>query len=208
MTATYAVKWREADGPVLMGRLELGRGGLVFEGPRNGEPAITLTIPYAELTGFRIGRDADERLDGRPTLIVERPRGDVVLTSTMIQAGVLQELADRLGELLVGLRRRVTIVVPLREGAAEQARRLAERGPPFDPSEALLTRHELLLTDQEAIFVFEADAGTALEGLIGQLDLWSAAVAWQDLIAGPPRLAEAAYTWEGGHVAFPLGLGL
>ena len=51
--------------------------------------------------------------------------------------------------------------MPLKEGAIERAPELVSQGPPFDPAETPLTRHELLLTPWEAIFVFEA--GNAAE---------------------------------------------
>lgn len=60
-----------------------------------------------------------------------------------------------------------------------------------------MIRHQLLLTAQEAIFVFEAQTDEGLAVLLGQLDIWAIAVAWHDLVAGPPRLAEVAYAWEG-----------
>ena len=57
-------------------------------------------------------------------------------------------------------------------------------------------RHELLLTPREAIFVFEAETEDGLRLLLNQLDLWTAATAWGELVAGPPRLADIAYAWE------------
>jgi hypothetical protein len=48
--------------------------------------------------------------------------------------------------------------------------------------------------------VFEADDLGAAERLIGGESFWKAAAAWKDLVAGPPRLAEDAYTWVRPHV--------
>ncbi len=53
-----------------------------------------------------------------------------------------------------------------------------------------------MLTQREAIFVFEADTEDGLRALLGQLDIWSAAAAWGELADGPPRLSEVAYSWE------------
>ena len=53
----------------------------------------------------------------------------------------------------------------------------------------------MFLTDQEAVFVFEADDPGAAERLSADGSLWSAAAAWKDLVAGPPRLADDAYSW-------------
>lgn len=65
------------------------------------------------------------------------------------------------------------------------------------------------MTSHEAILEFEAANDGALEALLGQVDLWAAAAAWRDLIAGPPRLAEVVYAWERMEptdVAIGLGL--
>jgi len=196
MKTSYAVKWREPSGHIYLGRLEFAPKALVLEGRNGGEGAIRRTIDFDELRSFRLGQKAEERLDGQPTLVVERPGGDFLVTSTAMYAGVLQELVHRLSELRLLAPRRVTVVIPLKEGALEQARQLAAQGPPFDPVDTLLVRHQLLLTPNEAIFVFEADAELALEALLGQVDLWAAAAAWRDIVAGAPRLAEVVYAWE------------
>jgi hypothetical protein len=196
MRTSYAVKWREPSGREYLGRLEFGPTALVLEGRNGGEEAVRRTIGFDELRRFRLGENVEERLGGQQTLVVERPGGDFVIASTVMQAGVLQELVHRLSELRLLAPRRVTVVVPLKEGAIEQARELAEQGPPFDPVDTPLVRHQLLLTPSEAIFVFEADSEFGLEGLLGQLDVWAAASAWRDLVGGAPRLAEVAYAWE------------
>ena len=81
-------------------------------------------------------------------------------------------------------------------------------GPLFDPAETTLTRHQLLLTEHEAIFLFEAQTDEGLKALLSTADVWAAAVTWQDLAAGPPRLAEVAYAWDrpGPRAAPAIGL--
>ena len=86
--------------------------------------------------------------------------------------------------------------MPLKVGALAGVRELVAEGPPFDPSRTALTQHQLLLTEQEAIFVFETQSEEGLADLLGQLDILAAAVAWRDFVAGPPRLASVAYVWE------------
>ena len=93
-------------------------------------------------------------------------------------------------------RRRATVVVPLKEGAIERVRELVARALRSTRLETALTRHQLLLTPQEAIFVFETQTDKGLAALLSQFDIWAAAVAWQDLVDGSPRLAEVAYAWE------------
>jgi hypothetical protein len=99
MEASYAVKWREPDGHVFLGRLELVATALVLEGRNGGERAVRRTIDADQLRRIRIGRRAEERLDGQPTVVVECEGGDVVVASSVMHAGVLQELLHRLAEL-------------------------------------------------------------------------------------------------------------
>jgi hypothetical protein len=207
MTPSYAIKWREPDGHVFLGKLQFELHALVLEGRNGGDRAVRRTIDFDQLRSFRVGQSADERLDGQPTLVVERPDGDVFVTSTVVHAGVLQEVADRLSELRLLAPRRATIVVPIEEGSVERVRRLAAAGPPFDPADVLLTRHQVLVTEREAIFVFEAESERALEALLGRLDFSAAAAAWADVIAGPPRLAEVVYAWERPVETRAVGLG-
>lgn len=207
MKTSYAVKWREPSGQIYLGKLEFAAEALVLEGRNGGAGAIRRTIDFADSRGFRLGHGPEERLDGQPTLVVDRPGGDFLVTSVAMRAGVLQELVHRLSELRVLSPRRATVVVPLKEGALDDARLLAAGGPPFDPSDTLLVRHELLLTPSEAIFVFEAESEPALEALLGQLDLWAAATAWRDIVAGTPRVAEVVYAWERPTQLSGVGLG-
>jgi hypothetical protein len=207
MTPSYAVKWREPDGHVFLGKLQFEPTALVLEGRNGGEGTVRRTIDLGAVNGFRLGRDADERLDGRPTLVVEQPTGALFVTSTVVHAGVLQEVADRLSELRLLAPRRATVVVPIAEGSRERVRRLAADRPPFDPADVLLTRHQVLVTDREAIFVFETESERALEALLGRLDVSAAAAAWADVVAGPARLAEVVYAWERAVEPSAVGLG-
>jgi hypothetical protein len=207
MEPSYAVKWREPNGHTFLGKLELGPNALVLEGRNGAEDVIRRTLQFDQLRSFRLGQEPSERLDGRPTLVIERPGGDVLVNSAVVHAGVLQELVGRLSELRLLAPRRATVVVPLKEGVEEEARRLAAQGPPFDPAETPLVRHQVLLTPNEAIFVFEAESEQALEALLGGLDLWAAAAAWHGIVDGTPRLAEVLYAWERPTQLTGLGLG-
>ncbi len=210
MKTTYAVKWREPDGQTYLGRLALGARTLRLDGRQPDGPAGNRQIGYDEILGLRVGTRGADRLDGQPALVVERADGRYLVTSAGIGAGVVQELVDRLAGLRGSAPRRSTVVVPLKTGALDGVRELVRRGPPFDPTDTALTRHELLLTEQEAIFVFETQSAEGLAALLAQLDLWAAAVAWRDFVAGPPRLASVAYTWERPEprIVPAVGLGL
>jgi len=69
------------------------------------------------------------------------------------------------------------------------------RGPPFDPDEVGLGRHQVFLTEREAVFLLEAEVPGAADRLLSSSRLWAAAAVWTDLVAGPPRLADNAYSW-------------
>ena len=63
-----------------------------------------------------------DRLDGQPTLVVERANGSYLVTSAGMGAGIVQELLDRLAELRLATPSRATVVVPLKEGAVERVK--------------------------------------------------------------------------------------
>jgi hypothetical protein len=205
---SYSVKWSEPDGQTFVGQLELSPKALVLQERDGTGYAVRREISSDELLGFRVGQQAAERLDGQPTLVVQRRDGDVLITSTVMHTGLIQEVVHHLSELTDFAPRRATVVIPLKEGASERAWELAAQGPPFDPTETLLTRHQLLLTASEVIFIFEAESGPAFERFLSELDLWAAAADWRDLVAGTPRLAELVYAWERPVQLSGVGLGL
>jgi hypothetical protein len=98
MRTTYGVVWREGHGPLGRGKLELLPGSVRLEGMSGSEPA-SLEIPYLELSGIRIGRSTDERIDGRVSLVLVPHVGAEVTIASVVQAGVLREIADRLAGL-------------------------------------------------------------------------------------------------------------
>ena len=92
---------------------------------------------------------------------------------------------------------RFAIVVPIVEGAEAAVEELLDAGPPFDPAAAGLDRHEVFVTSDEVIFVFESRDGIeVVEAMLAEPDTAFAAEAWQLHMAGPPRLARLAYIWS------------
>jgi hypothetical protein len=196
MQESYAVSWRSGT-ELLSGRLELAPDRLVFT---NG--SAPESVAYSDLRSVHIGRAAADRISGRPTLVLERRTGESIRIAGVGQAGIISELAEHLSSL-IGEERvvsRAVVVLPLREGSNERVAELLRAGPPFDPETVGLERHHVFLTEKEAVFVFEADSLGAVERLIAEGAFWSAAAAWEDLVAGPPRLAEDAYSWVRPHV--------
>lgn len=90
----------------------------------------------------------------------------------------------------------LAVVLPLVGGKRENVRALLAQGPPFDPESVGLVRHQVFLGDDAAVFVFEAPTGSGLERLVSDPAVWSAAAEWHAVIAGAPRAARLAYTWE------------
>ena len=92
---------------------------------------------------------------------------------------------------------RLVLVVPLAEGAAARARELLRDGPPFELETMHVERHEVFLTQHEAVFVFEtAGESPPLRLAAGDPRLRTAAAAWREVMAGRPRKAEIAFSWE------------
>jgi hypothetical protein len=95
MRSTYAVVWREGDAPLARGRLELLPGVLELDGIAGSEH-VTLEIGYDELASVRIGRSGDERLNGQPSLLLERWDAERVAIASVALQGVVAELATHL----------------------------------------------------------------------------------------------------------------
>jgi hypothetical protein len=96
---TYAVKWREPDGRTYLGRLALGPRSLSLEGREPDGSVVDRRIGYEEVRRLRLSSRGPDRLDARPTLVVERADGPYLVTSAGMSAGIVQELIDRLTEL-------------------------------------------------------------------------------------------------------------
>jgi hypothetical protein len=91
----------------------------------------------------------------------------------------------------------VAFVVPLAPGMRDMASRALAEGPPFEPGDAGVDFHQVLLTDDEAVFVFGLEHGPeSLERVLASEDFWSVVSWWEHIAAGRPRLAEVAYEWR------------
>jgi hypothetical protein len=88
--------------------------------------------------------------------------------------------------------RRIIVIFPIRAGAHQPVRRLVEEEFPFAPSDLGLERHHVFVTDAEVVLFFEG-AEAALARVLD--DPSAAAGAWHQYVAGPPQVAEDAYSW-------------
>lgn len=197
MRITYAVTWEGPEGTRRSGRLELGADALHLEGS-NGDGAASKHLPYTDVSRFRLARSAEERLQARPTLLLEVRGGELLKIAAVSQPGIVAELADRLA-VLTGDRKTVetaAIVVPLRPGSRTEVEALLRSGPPFDPSRLGLVRHEVFVSDDEVVFVFQGLPSVFAERLAEDDSFWNAAAMWRPLVRGRARFAETAYTWS------------
>src|SRR4029453_15691800 len=114
-------------------------------------------VPFDELLSVEIGRGASERINGDKSLVLERHSCERVLVAALGGVGLLGELSDLLAPPRPGRAARacVAVVVPIRRGTAEAARRLVEEGPPFDVERLGLERHHVFLSEREGGFFSE-----------------------------------------------------
>lgn len=89
----------------------------------------------------------------------------------------------------------LVIVVPLKPGSRDEAHRLLDQGPPFPLEETDLARHEVHLTEHEAVFVFEAPTGPTLKLPGEDPALNRLAEEWEAIMDGSPRKAETVFAW-------------
>jgi hypothetical protein len=195
MERSYGVVWREGAGAPITGKLELLPRVMRFEG-RDG----SREVPYEDLEAVRVGRSASDRINGDPTVVVERRQNDPITLATVAQPSLVGEIAERIADLRLGAQTtsRLVVILPLKPDAHASVGRLLKQGPPFDPATIEgLDQHEVFLTSDEAVFVFESELGAdALEPLLSDPKIWEAAAGWSEHIAGPPRVAEEAYSWS------------
>ena len=192
----YAVAFRVAPGAQAAGALVVDEDWLLLEG-RSAEGRVEVSVPYAELVEVRIGRSPEERLNGRPALLLARENGPPIQVEPF-GAGFLHELAHLLAALTTehpANGEQATVILPLKKGCLARAKELVAQGPPFDPAALGLTGHQVFLSADEAIFVFAGPHVRAtLERATRDPTLWRVGLAWRGCIGGRPRLAAAAET--------------
>jgi hypothetical protein len=96
MQPSYAVTWEDPDGCRRSGRLELADSVLTLEGGNGGDP-VRRAYPFRSMSGFHLARASSERLNGRPTLVIDLSAGGTLKIASVAQPGIVAELAGRLG---------------------------------------------------------------------------------------------------------------
>ncbi len=194
---SYAAIWAEAEQPACTGSVSLIEEGVALR----GGPADARLVRYADVIAVEVVRDPSLRLNSYPTLRIER-RGAPPLRVSTIGLGVLGELNELLATAIANEepQQLVAIVVPLRKRTVADAAELIEQGPPFDLAALGVERHDVLLSEREAIFLFEGkQVNEAVRRLVRDTSVWQAAAGWARLIAAPPRLAGQRFGWHSGR---------
>src|SRR5579862_5314537 len=212
MEKRFAVVFREGNGPRVAGSLEAGPDRLLLSGRGEGR-SITLRVRPAGVSEVRVGRRPADRLNGYPTLVLER-EGLPPVQVAPLGVGSLHEIVDLVGELQRrhGAGDQLVVAVPLKPGCLGRARRLLAHGPPVDPAALGLTGHTVYLREGEAVFVFRGpDVDAKVSRAMRSTAVWRAGLAWQECIAGRPRLyhstdilsreATVAFSWSAGGAA-------
>lgn len=206
MRAAYAATWREGDGPLTSGRVELGHRALLLVDARGGAAPVR-ELPFDEVESVRVGRVAADRLGDLPTIVVEPLEGPTLRIATVVQPGALVELAERLADLRLGGPpvRRLAVVVPLKPDMELRARALVEHGPPFRPGGVGLTGHDVYVGHGSVVFTFASLEEGVLDRIAVVPGALAAAAEWHDLVDGPPEVAECAYHWQSPDLREPVG---
>jgi hypothetical protein len=96
----------------------------------------------------------------------------------------------------------LVVVAPLKPGGEARARELLAEGPPFDLEGSRFDAHEVFITPNEVVFVF--DGGGSSEALNLAADdpaVWRVAKAWAECLDGRPRIAREAFSWKRGQAS-------
>lgn len=95
---SYAVGWREPDGPFATGRLQLDSNRLLLEGRVcSGQPS-RLELQFEDVGGVHI--DAADSGRGPRALVLERRAGSPVRVMSLVGFGVLHEVADLIADAM------------------------------------------------------------------------------------------------------------
>lgn len=92
---------------------------------------------------------------------------------------------------------RFVLTAELRPGSARQVARILREGPPFDIERTTLERHEVFLSDEEIVFLFEGPhAEQEARRLLSSRRVLSQAGRIGLLLEGVPRTPEERFSWE------------
>jgi hypothetical protein len=96
---SYAVLWREGEGPISAGELVLGPTSLRLETGARHERISSRVLQYRELSAIEQAAPS-ERIFGRPTALIERRERKRVSIAALDGLGVEHEILERLAALV------------------------------------------------------------------------------------------------------------
>lgn len=92
---------------------------------------------------------------------------------------------------------RFVITAGLRRGSAPEVARILGEGPPFDIDKTTLERHEVFLSEEEVVFLFEGPhAEREARRLLSSRRVLSQAGRIGLHLEGAPRTPEERFSWE------------
>jgi hypothetical protein len=97
--SSYAVLWSEPRREVEAGKLELEPGGIRFEGSHGRLRTHVHRLGYRQIERVRIGHCAQERLRGRPSVVLDLAAGGPLRIGLVDEPGKRGQLADELTRL-------------------------------------------------------------------------------------------------------------
>jgi hypothetical protein len=97
---SYAVTWREPDGAVRAGKLELRPNALHLASGTPRRRRSEQTLRYADLSAVEMTRRPSERIHGRPTAMIKRPGRAPLAVAAISGPGALHELVERLADAI------------------------------------------------------------------------------------------------------------
>jgi hypothetical protein len=205
---SYAVVWRDGGGPLNVGKLEVVDEGVHLSG-RAGGRRTSLIVTPASITAVDVQHPGAGLLGDMRTVTIGRRHAEAVTIGALNGIGVVFEIADVVAQLRQRPRPRssgVAVRVPIRRERVDKVRELLRQGPPFDPSAMNgLDRHLVAIGEAEAVFIFEgSNVQAAVDRLTRRPQLWLAATAWRDCLAGRPEVLELRHPSRHEPAAAPL----
>jgi hypothetical protein len=92
---SYAVLWRDGDGPISAGKLVLGPTSLLLEAGRGAGRVSSKVVLYRELTSVANAAPVD-RIHSQPTAVLARNRRERISIAAVDGMGSGREIVERL----------------------------------------------------------------------------------------------------------------
>jgi hypothetical protein len=96
----------------------------------------------------------------------------------------------------------IGIAATIRPGRRRELERMLAEGPPFDPAREGFEHHEVLLGDEDVVFVFTGPgARSQLERMAASRSFLAEVARMSDLVSAP-RVLDQTFEWSrGGRVS-------